>query len=176
MTFHSRELVAWDIFSWLPLFRLNDERVVGLGVAGVAELIVSVRLCAVLHVIMAWSDRDDSLWDVWLINRWLFVNIKSRVFDPPVGVGLVPNVIFWNSWWVSQVSISWLSIRDSGEFPWGRIPVPSRHVAFGKLKSPASIMSGTGVFRLEMVLLIFSMMMLLKECSRWGPWYRLPEV
>ena len=86
------------------------------------------------------------------------MNNKSRVFDPPAWVGLVPKVIFWTSWWVSQVSINWFSIRDSDELPCGRIPAPSRHMALGKLKSPASIMSGTGVLRLEMVLLIFSMM------------------
>ena len=166
MASQSKEFRAWDIFSWFPLFKLNDERVVvWLGVEGLSEFIVNWRLCAVLHVMIAWSDREDDRWDIWLIKWWLFVNIKSRVFDPPVWVVLVPNVIFWSSWWVSQVSINLLSIRDSGELPCGRVAVPSRHMALGKLKSPASIMSGTGVFKFEMTLLILSMMVL-KDSSR----------
>ena len=66
---------------------------------------------------------------------------------------------------MSQVSINLLSIRDSGELPCGWVAVPSRHMALGKLKSPASIMSGTGVFKFEMTLLILSMMVL-KDSSR----------
>ena len=53
MVSHSREFAASDMFSLHPLFKLNDERVVGLGVSGVAGLIFSGRLCAVWHVMMA---------------------------------------------------------------------------------------------------------------------------
>ena len=76
------------------------------------------------------------------------------MFDPPDGVGLVPNVIFCCSWWESHVLMSCFSMQDSGLFPLGRVPKPSRQEAFGKLKSPDRIMSGTGVLRLAIVLLI----------------------
>ena len=131
---------------------------------------LSGRVCAVLQVMMAWSDKGDMRWEIRLISWWLFVKTRSRVFDPPEGVGLVPNVISWQSWWVSHRSISWLSIEDSGPSPFGREHKPSRQTAFGKLKSPAMIMSGTGVARLEMMLFILSMMVFLKDNLRGVPW------
>ena len=53
------------------------------------------RLCAVSQDIMTWSERADLRLVIWLMRRWLFVNRRSRVLEPPVGVGLVPKLIFW---------------------------------------------------------------------------------
>ena len=69
--------------------------------------------------------------------------------------------------------MSCFSMQDSGLFPLGRVPEPSCQEAFGKLKSPDRIMSGTGVLRLAIVLLILSIIMFLKESSRGLPWYLL---
>ena len=101
---------------------------------------------------------------------WLFVNRRSRVFELPDGVGRVPKFTFWWRRWLSHVLISLHSMRDSGEVPCGGgVPVPSRHSAFGKLKSPANIISGTGVFKFEMVVLILLIMVFVKDNSRRGP-------
>ena len=94
------------------------------------------------------------------------MKIRSRVLHPPEIEGRVPKFTFWASWWVSHKLISWVSIRDSGELPLGRMPEPSLHVAFGKLKSPARIISGTGQPRFPMQLFILLIIMFLNDCSR----------
>ena len=53
-----------------------------------------LRSWVVSHEMMTWSDSADFLWVMLLIRRWLFVNRRSRVFEPPDGVGLVPKLIF----------------------------------------------------------------------------------
>ena len=53
------------------------------------------KLWAVVQVIMSWSESADLRLVIWLMRRWLFVNRRSRVFEPPVGVVLVPKLIFW---------------------------------------------------------------------------------
>ena len=98
------------------------------------------------------------------------MNRRSRIFELPDGVGRVPKFTFWWRRWLSHVLISLRSMRDSGEVPCGRVPAPSRHSAFGKLKSPANIISGTGVFKFEMVVFILLIMVLVKDSSRRGPW------
>ena len=91
------------------------------------------------------------------------------MFESPVGVCLVPNDTYWRRLCESQVFIKLLSMSDSEASPWRTIPDPSFHTALGKLKSPIRRMSGTGLPRSRIVEFIFSMMMLLKDCSKGGP-------
>lgn len=61
------------------------------------------------------------------------------------------------------------SIFDSELNPLGMEPIPSVHVALGKLKSPARIRSGSGVPNLAIVFSILFIIILSNDDSRSGP-------
>ena len=96
---------------------------------------------------------------------------RSRVLDPPLRFGLVPNVIFWRRWWESEVSISLFNMYDSGALPWRRVPSPSCHEALGKLKSPARMISGVGVGRFAIEVFRGFIIVFSKDLVRCGPLY-----
>ena len=56
----------------------------------------------------------------------------------------------------------------SEAIPLDLMPVPSRQIALGKLKSPARIMSGRGASRALIVEATCERMISLNESARWG--------
>ena len=78
------------------------------------------------------------------ISSWLLVKTKSSILFFPALVSLVPSATFCSKFKSEATLINYWSEFFSCLVFANASPIPCVQVAFGKLKSPASMMSGTG--------------------------------